>query len=194
MQGKATPAPNAPQLYAGIDVCKDGLDVYLRPGGRRLRLSNDAAGLEALKEALAGHGGAHVTLEATGKYHRPAHAGLHEAGHAVSAINPARGRHFARANGTSAKTDGIDSDMLSQLGERMKPAASAPRAGILVEMQELVRARQAAMADRAAFLNQHKSAAAAFLRAMMLARIGQVEADVASLDAGIARLTAADPE
>ena len=42
MQGKVLPEPNtmAP-VYAGIDVCKEWLDVYVHPAGRSLRVAND---------------------------------------------------------------------------------------------------------------------------------------------------------
>ena len=42
MQGKVLPERSAdPQVYVGIDVCKDWLDVYLHPLGEAFRVAND---------------------------------------------------------------------------------------------------------------------------------------------------------
>jgi hypothetical protein len=42
MQGKAMPDQNAQaQVYVGVDVCKDWLDVYMHPLSKLLRLRND---------------------------------------------------------------------------------------------------------------------------------------------------------
>jgi len=41
MQGKALPDQSAQaQVYVGVDVCKDWLDVYFHPLGKALRIAN----------------------------------------------------------------------------------------------------------------------------------------------------------
>ena len=192
MQDQEPLAPNARQSYAGIDVCKDWLDVHLHPAGTSMRVANDAAGLKTLKCALAGPGVARIVMEATGKFHRLARRNLHDSGFCVCVINPARARHFAKALGTIAKTDPIDARILALYGEAMDPRASVPCACDFELLQELVHARQSAMGQVAALKNQRKAAASDFLKAELAGRVKEVVAHARRLDAEIARLVAAD--
>ena len=88
MQGKVLPEPNtmAP-VYAGIDVCKEWLDVYVHAVGRSLRVANDGCGRRRLNRELAALGVTRVVMEATGKYHRAAQRCLHAAGFAVAVVD-----------------------------------------------------------------------------------------------------------
>ncbi|TIU27208.1 MAG: IS110 family transposase, partial [Mesorhizobium sp.] len=53
MQGKVLSEPNAMlAVYAGIDVCKEWLDVYVHPVGQSFRVTNDGCGLRRLKRQL----------------------------------------------------------------------------------------------------------------------------------------------
>ena len=63
-------------VYVGIDVAKDWLDVAQRPGGERWRVSNDETGVVALVERLKGVRPTLVVLEATGGLQIPAVAAL----------------------------------------------------------------------------------------------------------------------
>ena len=192
MQGKDTLAPNAPPAYAGIDVCKGWLDMHLHPSGRRVRAANSADGLKTIRRELAILGDVRVVMEATGKYHRLAHRSLHEAGFAVSVVNPARARHFANALGTIAKTDPIDAFVLSLYGQAIGPRASAPCTDNHEQLQELVHARQSAVDQRAALKNQRLAAVSAFLAAEIESRIKEAAAHIGRLDAEIDRLAGAD--
>lgn len=193
MQGKALPDQSAQApVYVGVDVCKDWLDVYFHPIGKTLRLANDSMGLKRLKRECAGLAVARVVMEATGKYHRAAHRSLHAAGLPVSVVNPLRSRLFAEAVGALAKTDRIDARMLALFGERLDPAVTPPASEATQELQELVRARQAAIVDRTALSNQRGEARTAFLRAEIARRIVDLEQHVARLDEEIARRVEAD--
>lgn len=188
MQGKALPDQSAQApVYVGVDVCKDWLDVYFHPIGKTLRLPNNRDGLKRLKRACEGLAIARVVMEATGKYHRQAHRGLHAAALPVAVVNPLRSRLFAEAFGALAKTDRIDARMLALFGERLDPAVTPPVSEATEELQELVRARQAAVADRTALSNQRGEARTAFLRAEIARRIASAERHIARLDEEIAR-------
>jgi transposase len=50
MQGQVLPERSTiTPVYAGIDVCKDWLDVYLHPIGQSLRVANTRDGILRLK-------------------------------------------------------------------------------------------------------------------------------------------------
>jgi len=194
MQGKITPERSAEEpVYVGIDVCKAWLDVYLHPLGRRLRLANGRDGLTRLKRALAGRRVVLIVMEATGKYHRQAHRSLHAAGFAVAVMNPLRARLFAEATGALAKTDRLDAHLLAILAESMAPQATPPAPEYLEELQELVRARQAATAEATALANRRQASQTAFLRAELKRRINSLKTHIARLETEIKRRIASDP-
>ena len=194
MQGKALPEPNtmAP-VYVGVDVCKEWLDVYVHPCGRRLRVANDRFGLRRLKRELAGLAVARVVMEATAKYHRAAQRSLHAAGFAVAVVDPLRARLFAKACGLLAKTDRIDARLLALMGAVLEPAETPPPPAAMEALQELVNARTAATSERTALTNRREAAQTAFLRAELGRRLTAVKGHVERLDAEIERRIHADP-
>ncbi len=193
MQGKAMPEPNATPVYAGVDVCKEWLDVYVHPSGQALRVSNDRVGLKRLKRVLAAFPVARVVMEATGKLHRAAQRSLHAAGLAVAVVNPLRARLFAEAAGTIAKTDAVDARLLAVMGAALEPAETPPPPAALEEVCELVNARTAATAERAALSNRLATAATSFLRTELRRRRDACQRHVERLDAEIERRILAEP-
>lgn len=193
MQGKKLPEPSAKaKVYLGIDVCKAWLDVYLHPLGQRLRVANSREGLKQLRRELAGCGSVLAVIEATGKYHRLAHRTLHAWGLAVAVVNPLRSRLFAEAHGTLAKTDRIDARMLAIFGESLEPAAKPPLPELVEELQELVRARQAATAEATALANRLGASQAGFLKRELARLLKALKAHIATLDDEIERLIASE--
>lgn len=194
MQGKAMPEPNATPVYAGVDVCKEWLDVYVHPSGLILRVSNDRFGLKRLKRVLAALPVARIVMEATGKHHRAAQRSLHAAGLVVAVVNPLRARLFAEASGKIAKTDAIDARLLAIMGAALEPAETPPPAAALEEVCELVNARTAAMAERTALSNRLAAAGTAFLKAELRRRRDACERHVERIDAEIERRILAEPD
>lgn len=194
MQGKVLPERSAQALvYVGIDVCKERLDVYLHPLGHMLSAANSRDGLRRLKRHLACHRIALVVMEATGKYHRQAHRTLHAAGLAVAAVNPLRARLFAEAAGMLAKTDKTDARMLAILGECLAPEARPPAPILLEELQELVRARNAATAEATALKNRRQASQIPFLKTEIAKQIASFERHISRLETEIIKRIDADP-
>lgn len=195
MQGKDMfETSTATPVYAGIDVCKDRLDVHVHPTGKVMRVSNDRAGAVRLGRALRELGVAGVVMEATGKYHRLAQRILHDAGLSVAVVNPLRARLFAEAIGVLGKTDALDARMLAMMGAVLEPAPTPPPPQALEDLRELVNARHAAMAERTALSNRLASSATAFLRAELRRRIAACSRHVARLDTEIERRIAMHPQ
>ena len=194
MQGKALPERSAEmRVYVGVDVCKDWLDVYLHPIGQTFRVANAPEGLKSLKRQIAGTPVALIVMEATAKYHRLAHRSLHAAGLAVAIVNLLRSRLFAEAIGQLAKTDRLDARVLAIMAESLEPKAAAPAPEDLEALQEIVRARSAAIADQTALSNQRLASQTAFLKAELGRRLKTLAASIARLDAEIDRRLRADP-
>lgn len=147
--------------FVGIDVCKDHLDVALRPGAA-FRVANDPKGHAELVGRLLPLAPELVVLEATGGLELPACAALAAAGLAVAAVNPRQARDFAKATGRLAKTDAIDAEALAHFAEAIRPEprplpgpdqraldALVCRRRQLVEMRVMEGNRLAACADEA---------------------------------------------
>jgi transposase len=194
MQGQKSPERSAQQrVYVGVDVCKDWLDVYLHPIGQAFRVSNASGGLKALKRRIAAVQVELIVMEATGKFHRQAHRTLHAAGFAVAVVNPLRARLFAEAIGQLAKTDRLDARLLALMAQTLEPSAIAPAPEAIEALQELARARAAAIIDQTALSNQRAASQTAFLKAELGRRLKTLAGHIERLDAEIERRIGADP-
>lgn len=126
-------------IYAGLDIAKSNLQLHL--AGQFYDLPNTSAGHRRLLELLAHQSRVQVVCEATGGYEREVVAALQAASVPVSVLNPARVRHFARAQGQRAKTDRIDAAVLTHCGQALRPQPTPPRTPLETELNELVRRR-----------------------------------------------------
>jgi len=193
MQDKVMTEAAMAAVYVGIDVCKERLDVYLHPAARHLAVANDAGGWRRLKRVLAEQPVARVVMESTSKYHRAAHRSLWAAGLAVAVVNPLRARLFAEAAGALAKTDAIDARILALMAERLDPAAVQPLRESVEAVQELARARRAAVDERVALAQRRSTALSPFLRRELASRARTLESHIERLETELQRIIAADP-
>lgn len=102
-------------VFVGIDVGSDQLDVALASDKQVRRYPNTKAGWRSLTAWLAPLAPQRVVLEATGQYDAGVLSALHAAGLPVTRINPRQARDFAKASGQLAKTDALDAQMLANL-------------------------------------------------------------------------------
>jgi transposase len=194
MQGKTLPGRSAgEEVYVGIDVCKEWLDVYLHPIGLRMRVANTPEGIKRLKRWLADHPVVLVVMEATAKYHRVAQRMLHAAGFRVAVINPLRSRLFAEALGQLAKTDPIDARMLAVLAQSLSPQETPPVPALVEELHEIVRARQEATDELAAFKNRLGASTVSFVKREIARMIKNLENHIERLEMEVARRIESDP-
>lgn len=108
----------ATEVFVGIDVSKDKVDVACRGGtGVAPVWERTEAALEQLAQQLCSLGTCRVVLEASGGYERAVLDALSSAGVEVFMVQPARARHFAKSLGRYAKTDGIDAQVLAHMAE-----------------------------------------------------------------------------
>jgi transposase len=192
MQGKMTSVRARIAVYAGIDVCKAWLDVYLHPIGQSFRVPNGQEGCKRLAPELSAAGAGLIVMEATGKLHRLAHRELSAAGFAVAIVNPYRSRKLADALGRLAKTDRIDARVLALYGEAIGPDATPVPAKTLAGLQELVAARQAAKAGETALKNRIAAAVSPVLKRLLKAQLEAQVRLIAGIEAAIEALLAKD--
>lgn len=128
----------------GLDISKLKFNACLLCEGGKLRhkvFPNNPEGFARLPEWLGGQGGAqaHACMEATGAYGDSLAAYLHAHGHAVSVVNPAQIKAYARSVLSRTKTDRVDASLIARFCAERRPAAWTPPAPELRESQALVR-------------------------------------------------------
>lgn len=129
-------------IFVGIDVSKDKLDIAVIPQGLCFTEPNDARGLQALVSRLLELQPKVILIEATGGYENAAVAALGLAQLPVKVINPRQARDFAKALGKLAKTDKIDAIVLAQFAQMVQPQLTALPDATQQKLSNLVTRRQ----------------------------------------------------
>lgn len=109
------------QIYVGIDVSKDRLDMAVLGEKQGWQVENTQEGIREVVSQLQTLQPELIVVEATGGYQRSLVETLFHAGLSVAVVNPARVRQFARACGLLAKTDKLDAQILAEFGRRVQP-------------------------------------------------------------------------
>jgi transposase len=179
-------------VFVGIDVAKDALDVAVRPSGEAWRVAADEAGLAELAGRLAALGPALVVLEATGGYERAPAAELAAAGLPVQVVNPRQVAAFARAVGHLAKTDQLDAAVLARFAEAVRPAPRPLPDEQTSELKALV-ARRRQLRGMLAAEQARRTTAPRRVRAQLAAHVAWLQRAVRDLDDEIGRTLRASP-
>src|SRR5258706_14438485 len=125
----------------GIDVSKDRLDIEIVIGGKpRSKCFGNAP--EGWRQLMAWLNEqkikrVHACLEATGRYSLGIALALSEAGYAVSIVNPAQIRDFARTKLGRNKTDGVDAGHIREYAEIFKSQPWIPPSPAMRRLSEL---------------------------------------------------------
>jgi transposase len=187
----ASMSQNNPSIiYAGLDVAKDSLALDFQ--GRTHALTNDAKGHTRLLALLGKAQNVHVVLEATGGYEQPAVRVLHAAGLALSVLQPARVRAFARAKGLRAKTDPIDAAVLRAFGEAICPPPTAAPTPTQERLGELTLRRRQLLEFTTAEANRSAHYRDPLPRRQAAAALRVLRRQIVQCEAAIAALLAAD--
>jgi transposase len=181
------------EVFVGIDVGKDRLDVHIRPLGQHLVVDNDEAGLAELAARLDARSPRLIVLEASGGYERPAAVALIDRGLRVAVVNPRQTRKFAAALGRLAKTDRIDAAVLAHFAEAIRPAARAVADGAIDRLQKLLARRRQLVVMRNAEKQRLGKAEDPITRRSLKAMIASLDKQLGVLDKAIGRRIEADP-
>jgi transposase len=108
------------QVFIGIDVAKDRLDVHPRPG-HAFTVTRDGEGIASRVERVKALLPVLIVLEATGGFETVVAGALAGAQLPLAVVNPRQVRDFARAIGRLAKTDALDAEVIALFAERVRP-------------------------------------------------------------------------
>src|SRR5215207_9084560 len=200
-----TPTVPAYDLFVGGDIAATTVAVAWQrqaaPLSRPLTIPQTPAGYATLRERLHASGvppaRTLIVMEATGRYWITLATTLHQAGYAVSVINPAQAHAFAKALLKRAKTDAIDAQTLTQLAALLQPAPWTPPPAVYHELLQrlaqrdgLLDLRQQVRNQRHALL-QHPTVVAA-VRERMETLIATLSAQIAAVEAELVPALAQD--
>jgi transposase len=158
----ATPTAPTYDLFVGADIAAASFAAtWTRGGAARERVrtfDQTPEGFVACQQWLATTGVAPgatlVVIEATGSYWVSLAVALHQAGYAVSVVNPAQAHAFARSLPRRAKTDALDAQVLAQLAAERQPAPWTPPAQVYHELHQRLVVRDGLLEMRQQARNQ----------------------------------------
>ena len=132
-----------PVHFIGVDISKENLEIFCGSLKLATTIANTTKAIEKLVKLLGKQHpeSLHVICEATGGYEKLLLRAFWAAKIGITLINPKRGRDFAKAIGTHAKTDRIDARLLAEYGRAIKPKFTEPPTAAQERLVELVSLR-----------------------------------------------------
>ena len=122
------------KVYVGIDISAKTAHIHwLQPLTQhkgKLKIAQNKSGykrlVQTLRKVCYETSQTHIVMEATGNYWLSLALYVHNAGFAVSVINPVQGKRFAQMTLRRAKTDPIDAQMLCDYAHTIQPKLWTP--------------------------------------------------------------------
>ena len=111
-----------PQIFVGIDIAKDFLDIHLHPLNKAFRIANDKKGISKLLKTLSKYQVQQIVFESSGGYEYLLFKELQANGYKDKTwqVDPKRIKAFIVSEGVHAKTDKIDAKMIALFAEQKK--------------------------------------------------------------------------
>ena len=113
--------------YVGIDIAKEKYDVAHLGSEGKIKTyvsANNSKAHAKLVKAFKDQD-VQVIMEATGTYHQKLEEALHDAGIAVTVINPRQALAYAKSRNRRNKTDKVDALLLAEFGRERQPDANS---------------------------------------------------------------------
>ena len=108
------------EVFVGIDIAQETLDVHVLPQGDGRKYQNDSDGIGKLIKHLRRVAPTVIVMEASGGFETSLAAELGAANLPLAIVNPRQVRDFARGVGKLAKTDAIDAYVLARFAQTNK--------------------------------------------------------------------------
>ena len=180
-------------IYVGIDVAKDSLDVHILPQTQRIHCTTSPKDVQNLIEQFGKLKIKLIVMEATGGYGTTLAAELQQAGLAVAVVNPRQVRNFAKATGRLAKTDRIDAEVLALFAQRIQPPARSVGDENSRKIKSLVARRRQLVTTRIAEQNRRSRAANDVVAESIDAVLETIERQLDEMDRMIRQLVQSSP-
>jgi transposase len=171
------------EKFAGIDVAKATLDLYIDAGKKSLHVEYDEAGLARIVEALRQAAPTLAVLEATGGLEVRIATEL--ARHGLAVVNPRQARDFARAKGCLAKTGRVDAIILAAFARCIRPEARPGKDEETRILDELLNRRRQLVEMRVRECLRLKTTISKKVQKDVSAHIAWLEKRIAQVDDGL---------
>ena len=109
------------ELFVGIDVSKDTLEIGIYPSLEAYSVPNSDQGRDDLSQRLKALSPQLIVCEATGGYETAVVSRLAAAELPILVANARQVRDFAKSIGKLAKTDAIDAGVIARFAEAVRP-------------------------------------------------------------------------
>lgn len=182
------------QIYVGIDVAKDKLDMGRTDQPHITTVTNDDQGITQLTQQLGRLSPAVIVVEATGGLEQPLLDALLDASLPVALVNPGQVRHFISGMGRLAKTDAIDARMLAEFAHRASPRLSEKRSKNRQELEALVTCRRQLVEVRTEQTNRRRSTRSIAARKVIDKVLATINEQLKTLDKDIRELIQSDDD
>lgn len=175
------------EVFVGVDVSKDQLDIHVLPEGAAFSVARTPAGLSELIDQIGPRRPYLIALEASGGLETIVVAALAGAGLPVIAINPRQIRDFAWATGKLAKTDALDAAAIARFAEAVRPEPRLILSEEAKALAELVTRRRQVIEMMVAERNRRRLVRAKAAVKNIDRVIAVLEKQLAELDGDIGR-------
>jgi len=169
------------EVYAGIDVSRDFLDVMVLPSQEKRRYANDEVGVSQLVVRLKKLSPVLIVLEPTGGLEAMVAAALAAEGIKVAVVNARQVRDYARATGKLAKTDKLDAQVMAEFASAVKPQTRQLRDEETEEIKAVVSRRRQLLEMLTAEKNR-MAIARKNMKPSILTHIEWLKKEIADLD------------
>lgn len=181
------------EIFVGIDISKDQLDVHVLPRGMRTTVKNDAQSIALLIKILHKENPMVIVMEATGGYEITVAAELGLAGLPVAVVNPGQVRDFAKGIGKLAKTDAIDAYVLARFAQTVRPEPKPLPTEDERQIKELITRRRQLVDLRASEKNRLHRARSNRVRLSIQTVITALDKEIEDIDKDVDNLVRKSP-
>lgn len=180
------------EIFIGIDISKDKLDVAIWGLEETWSFHNEAEGWQELIEQVKVIHPSLIVVEASGGIEQPLVAELYLAELPIAIVNPTRVRNFARSTGQLAKTDKLDARLIAQFAQAVRPQVRPLRTAEQEHLNALVTRRRQIVQILTAEKNR-RATTYSTLREQLQRHIDWLEAEIKELNEEIEQFIQDNP-
>jgi transposase len=181
------------EVFVGVDVSQEKLDVHVLPEGTSFTCNADAKGIDRLVKQLQKRAPFVIVMEATGGLEGSLVAELGAGALPVAVVNPRQVRDFARGIGKLSKTDSIDAYVLARFAETNRPEPKPLATEEEILLKDLVRRRRQLVDLRASEKNRLHRARSKPIRQSILSVIQALDEQIGNIEDNLDDMTRNSP-
>lgn len=112
---------NLSQVFIGVDISKNSLDIFINPIGLSLKIDNSEMAIKKFIKQLKTYQVKQIACEATGGYERTLVNLLQQYEYPCWVVDPKRIKGFIVSEGCKVKTDKIDAKWIASFASKNSP-------------------------------------------------------------------------